>query len=65
MSARITFRTAGRILRQLTHDPRTIALLLVAPVLLMTLLRYLFDAHPFDRVGWCTGRLSFRSSCSC
>ncbi len=53
MSPRITLRTAGRILRQLSHDPRTIGLLVVAPVVLMTLLRYLFDAQPhtFDRVG--------------
>jgi ABC-2 type transport system permease protein len=53
MSPRITLLTAGRILRQLSHDRRTIALLLVAPVLLMTLLRYLFDDRPamFDRIG--------------
>jgi ABC-2 type transport system permease protein len=53
MSPRITLRTAGRILRQLSHDPRTIGLLLVAPLLLMTLLRYLFDASPatFNRIG--------------
>src|SRR4051812_31984991 len=53
MSPRITLRTAGRILRQLSHDKRTIGLLLVAPLVLMTLLRYLFDAHPrsFDRIG--------------
>jgi ABC-2 type transport system permease protein len=53
MSPRITLRTAGRILRQLTHDPRTIGLLLIAPLLLMTLLRYLFNDRPFmfDRIG--------------
>jgi len=53
MSARITLRTAGRILRQLSHDKRTIGLLLIAPLVLMTLLRYLFDANPrsFDRIG--------------
>ena len=53
MSPRITLRTAGRILRQLSHDPRTIGLLLVAPLLLMTLLRYLFDSSPqtFNRIG--------------
>jgi len=53
MSPRITLRTAGRILRQLSHDKRTIGLLLVAPLVLMTLLRYLFDANPrsFDRIG--------------
>jgi ABC-2 type transport system permease protein len=53
MSPRITLRTAGRILRQLSHDRRTVGLLIVAPIVLMTLLRYLFDAQPavFDRIG--------------
>lgn len=53
MSARLTFATAGRILRQLRHDRRTIALILVVPTVLLTLLRYLYDANPqmFDRVG--------------
>jgi ABC-2 type transport system permease protein len=36
--------TAGRVLRQLRHDPRTIALLVVVPSLLMVLLRYVFDS---------------------
>src|SRR5205814_1169129 len=49
----ITLRTTGRILRQLRHDPRTIALLLVVPALLLTLMRYVFDSQPmiFNRVG--------------
>jgi ABC-2 type transport system permease protein len=53
MSPRITGRTAGRILRQLSHDPRTIAMLILVPALLLTLLRYVFDGQPqvFDRVG--------------
>jgi ABC-2 type transport system permease protein len=48
-----TLATAGRVLRQLRHDPRTIALLLIVPVLMITLLRYVFDASPqtFDSVG--------------
>ncbi|PCG81205.1 antibiotic ABC transporter permease [Streptomyces sp. WZ.A104] len=48
-----TTATAGRVLRQLTHDRRTIALLLLVPVLLITLLRYVFDGSPetFDSVG--------------
>ncbi|WP_299539403.1 ABC transporter permease [uncultured Streptomyces sp.] len=48
-----TLATAGRVLRQLRHDPRTIALLLVVPVLMITLLRYVFDGSPrtFDSVG--------------
>jgi ABC-2 type transport system permease protein len=53
MSPRLTFYTAARILRQLRHDKRTIALILVVPTVLLTLLRYLFDDQPivFDRVG--------------
>ncbi|MEV6932185.1 ABC transporter permease [Dactylosporangium sp. NPDC051485] len=53
MSLRHTFGTAGRILRQLRHDRRTIALILVVPTVLLTLLRYLYDDNPrlFDRVG--------------
>jgi ABC-2 type transport system permease protein len=53
MSARLTFGTAARILRQLKHDRRTIALILVVPTVLLTLLRYLYDDSPFlfDRVG--------------
>jgi ABC-2 type transport system permease protein len=53
MSPRLTFGTAARILRQLRHDKRTIAMILVVPTVLLTLLRYLFDAQPavFDRIG--------------
>jgi ABC-2 type transport system permease protein len=53
MSARITLYTAARILRQLRHDKRTIALLIVVPTLLLTLMRYVFDSQPqiFDRIG--------------
>ena len=53
MSARRTLATAGRVLRQLRHDPRTLALLVVVPVALLVLLRYLLDARPlvFDHVG--------------
>lgn len=45
--------TALRVLQQLRRDPRTLALLLLVPPLLITLFRYLFDAQPqvFDRVG--------------
>ncbi|MET8172711.1 ABC transporter permease [Streptomyces clavifer] len=48
-----TLATAARVLRQLRHDPRTIALLLIVPVLMITLLRYVFDASPqtFDAIG--------------
>src|SRR5215212_348957 len=53
MTPRVTFATAARVLMQLRRDPRTIALIVLVPCLLVTLLRYLFDAQPhvFDRVG--------------
>ncbi|MER5970620.1 ABC transporter permease [Streptomyces sp. NPDC002055] len=48
-----TLATARRVLRQLGHDRRTIALLLLVPCLLLGLLRYVFDADPrsFDGIG--------------
>ncbi|MCH0543485.1 ABC transporter permease [Streptomyces sp. MUM 203J] len=48
-----TLATAARVLRQLRHDPRTIALMLLVPVLMITLLRYVFDGSPqvFDNIG--------------
>jgi ABC-2 type transport system permease protein len=53
MSARITLATAARVLRQLRRDRRTVALVLVVPVVLLTIVRYLFDEQPetFDRIG--------------
>ncbi len=39
--------TTGRILRQLRHDKRTVALLIVVPNLLLTLLYYMFKDNPF------------------
>jgi len=53
MSPRVTVATAARVLTQLRRDPRTVALIVFVPCLLVTLLRYLFDAQPgvFDRVG--------------
>jgi ABC-2 type transport system permease protein len=53
MSARRTAAIALRVLRQLRNDPRTIALLLVVPCVLLTLLRYVFDDAKvvFDRTG--------------
>jgi ABC-2 type transport system permease protein len=53
VSLRITFATAGRVLRQLRRDRRTLALVFVVPPLLMTLLKYVFDGEPatFDRIG--------------
>ncbi|MEV7976140.1 ABC transporter permease [Streptomyces sp. NPDC086519] len=48
-----TTATAGRVLRQLRHDPRTIALLILVPCLMLVLLRYVFDGspHTFDNIG--------------
>ncbi len=40
-----TLATARRILTQLRHDPRTVAMLLVNPLLLMILLRYVFGSE--------------------
>jgi ABC-2 type transport system permease protein len=53
ISARATFATAGRVLSQLRHDPRTIALLVVVPPVLLTLFKYVYDGSPliFDRIG--------------
>ncbi|MDT0269571.1 ABC transporter permease [Streptomyces sp. DSM 44915] len=53
MSPARTLATARRVLAQLRQDPRTVALLLLVPVLLLVLLRYVFDGDPgaFDRVG--------------
>ena len=53
MSARITLATARRVLWQIRRDPRTIALLLVVPVGLLSLLRYVFDGQPatFQAIG--------------
>lgn len=53
MSVRITSATALRVLRQLRRDPRTIAMLLVVPPLLLTILKYAFEHQPrsFQRVG--------------
>ena len=53
VNVRITVVTAGRILRQLRHDKRTIALLVVVPVVLLALLYFMYDgsARTFDRVA--------------
>jgi ABC-2 type transport system permease protein len=51
MSARITAATALRVLEQIGHDRRTIALLLVVPSLLLFLLSEMLGAPEFDRLG--------------
>lgn len=50
---RTTFSTAGRIMRQLSHDPRTIALIFIVPCLLIALLRWLFsnDLTTFNHIA--------------
>jgi ABC-2 type transport system permease protein len=53
MNPRILVSTTGRILNQLRHDRRTIALLIGVPVLLLTLLYFMYQNAPgvFDRIG--------------
>jgi len=53
MSAAATGATALRVLTQLRRDPRTVALLLFVPALLITLLRFVFDGRQetFDSLG--------------
>jgi ABC-2 type transport system permease protein len=53
MNSARTAATARRVLRQLSHDPRTVALMLVVPCVLLALLRYVFDASPrtYDSAG--------------
>ncbi|SCG37388.1 ABC transporter permease [Micromonospora halophytica] len=59
MSARILAVTTGRILRQLRHDRRTVALLVVVPTVLLTLVYFMYVDQPappgqpslFDRVA--------------
>ncbi|WP_417564342.1 ABC transporter permease [Microbacterium sp.] len=48
-----TLVTAGRVLRQLAHDPRSIVLMLVAPSLLVGLFAWLFSdlKGVFDQFG--------------
>ncbi|WP_139417732.1 ABC transporter permease [Agromyces laixinhei] len=47
-----TFATAGRVLGQIRHDPRTIALLLVVPSLLIGLVAWIFvDTDLFTDIG--------------
>jgi ABC-2 type transport system permease protein len=59
LNPRLTAATAGRVLRQLRHDHRTIAMMLVLPSVLLGLLYLLWKDLPslpgqpsiFDRVG--------------
>jgi ABC-2 type transport system permease protein len=54
MTPRITLAVASRVLTQLRRDHRTMAMLLLLPCLLMSLLWWMFDASfapVFDRTG--------------
>lgn len=53
MNPKLTFATTARVLRQLSHDKRTIALVFVVPVVLMGLLAWIYSDNIliFDRIG--------------
>jgi ABC-2 type transport system permease protein len=53
MSGSITAAVARRVLLQLRRDPRTVALMLVVPCLLLTLLWWMYDSNEsvFDELG--------------
>ena len=54
MSPRVTLAVAGRVLTQVRRDHRTLAMLLVVPCLLISLLWWMFEelpGDPFDRFG--------------
>ena len=53
MNPTITLAVAGRVLRQLRRDHRTVAMLLLVPCVLLALLWWMFDrdATTFDRFG--------------
>ena len=54
MNARVTLAVAGRVLTQVRRDHRTLAMLLVVPCVLITLLWWMFADLPgdlFDRFG--------------
>lgn len=52
MNAGRTLATAGRVLRQVRHDHRTVAMLVVVPCVLLGLLAWIYSGTPvFDRLG--------------
>ena len=53
MSARVTFAVALRVMLQLRRDPRTVALMIVIPCVLLALVKGAFSGQTgtFDRVG--------------
>lgn len=52
MSPRLTVATAGRVLRQVRNDPRTVALLILVPCVLLGLIAWMFNGTPvLNRTG--------------
>jgi ABC-2 type transport system permease protein len=52
MSLRLTLATTARVLRQVKADPRTVAMLVIVPCLLMGLLAWIYrDSPVFDHIG--------------
>ena len=52
MNPRLTLATTGRVIDQLRHDPRTIALILLLPCLLLGLIAWMFHGTDvIDRFG--------------
>ncbi len=52
MSLRLSWATATRVVTQIRHDPRTVALLLLVPSVLIGLMSWIFtDTNLFDTVG--------------
>ncbi|HET6737453.1 MAG TPA: ABC transporter permease, partial [Kribbella sp.] len=53
MTPRVTFAVAARVLAQLRRDHRTVAMLVVLPALLVSLMWWMFNDSPmvFDRIG--------------
>lgn len=53
MRPRRTLATSARVLSQLGHDPRTLALMFVMPLVLLGLLKWLYSATPatYDKIA--------------
>ena len=46
MSPRMSLATAARVLRQVRHDPRTVALIMLLPCLLLGLVAWMYNGTP-------------------
>jgi ABC-2 type transport system permease protein len=52
MNPRLTLATSARVLAQIRHDPRTVALLLLVPSLLIGLMAWIFvNTKEFETIG--------------